>query len=1468
MSGRCATRRYGTRRAARRAMTAALAAAAGLAALALPGPAEAQVWTAQFDSFAFEVNVWGFDGGQAAHTGLKSFTYRGVTYNVNRLSVSGTLEQPLRHLRFELDRPVPDELVLAISASPSGSSGSVSVNTSDGRKSNGGNRLDFTLPYGLQLFVDGRTQLTTSVKVALSDFSPFHLRRPAIRQATSPSNTSMEISWEVENYSKFHPERHVDGWQVELRGEDGGTRSARVDGIATTSHVFSGLRTGQLYYARVRPRFKRAAFQRDSWHRWSQYVKKVAGSPNPVDPVTTEFVDIPGPPRPDPARPGYVKASGDEVVLNFTENIRPAMLTRESNGVVTTLQDFSRPAPSLFTVTAGGAGAPISFERIFITRGTKQVLLMGANPTIPQGGTVRVSYTDPDPEMNDTHDEALNDWAGTDVESFAQVALENRSTQAADANAPPTPIDAFYSGDDSTITVEFDKDLSGTDFPGTGAFGIAIGGSARTISSAYRTNANHKHLVLEFASRGAADRALVATASYTEPASGNKLEGTGGAEVASFAVPVRDDEQRFDLIASDVTVAEGAGATAEFTVTLVPAADETVTVDYETRDGSATAPADYIAASGTLTFAPGETTKTVSVTVVDDAVADDGETFDLDLSNATGPTGANISTFDGTATITNHEDRKPALTAAFSDMPASHGGDGFTVELAFNEEFPLSYRLLQGADGQPSVVAAAGGRVTGARRVERGKNRRWRIAVAPDGQGDVTLTLPATTDCAADDAICTQDSRPLSAAATVRVPGAAPEGAAFTVRLASVPVQHDGETAVAFEVHFSENPEGFSYRTLRDETLRLTQGATRLTPGVSRLLAGSNRGWRVTVTPASKADLGIAIAATADCAAAGAVCDEDGRPLSAGVAATVLGPPGLAVADARVREAAGATMDFSVTMSRASFATVTVDYATADGTAIAGADYAAASGTLSFAPGETEKTVSVPVLDDAVDDDGETFTLALGNPAGGDAWLADAEAVGTIENDDAMPSAWLVRFGRTVASQAVDAIGARMQGGGGSQVTVAGQLLALSRGPMTEERRAETEAALGALARRGAALTRSIAGREALLRSSFSLAAGGDGSGFGAWGRVAVGGFDAEAGGTRLDGEVATGFLGVDFGSGRWLAGVALSLSEGEGSYAQTEGPDRGELESTLTAVYPYARLAVSDGLDLWGVAGYGEGRLTLRQHANAEANRPRALRHRTGIAMRMAAVGARGEVLSPETTGGLRMAIRSDALWVRTTSDAARGGDGALAASKAEVTRLRLAVEGSRRFPLMMGALTPALELGLRHDGGDAETGFGVEAGASLTYEGAGFSVEGAVRALVAHRDEGYREWGASAALRVDPGAAGQGLSVTLAPSLGAAPRGADRLWSAAGARGPGAFRPERRLESEIGYGVALPGAGLLTPHAGLALGAADGRAWRLGARWRAAPGATVSLQATRREPAGGVPPEHRATLRGAVRW
>ena len=107
------------------------------------------------------------------------------------------------------------------------------------------------------------------------------------------------------------------------------------------------------------------------------------------------------------------------------------------------------------------------------------------------------------------------------------------------------------------------------------------------------------------------------------------------------------------------------------------------------------------------------------------------------------------------------------LTASFSNAPASHDGSAeFTFDLAFSENFPLSYITLR-----DHAFTADGGDVKRAQRKVPGSNRTWTITVEPDGNGDVSITLPETTDCDDEGAICTFDKRKLSNATSVSISG-------------------------------------------------------------------------------------------------------------------------------------------------------------------------------------------------------------------------------------------------------------------------------------------------------------------------------------------------------------------------------------------------------------------------------------------------------------------------------------------------------------------------------------------------------------------------------------------------------------------------------------------------------------------------------------------------------------------------
>ena len=510
------------------------------------------------------------------------------------------------------------------------------------------------------------------------------------------------------------------------------------------------------------------------------------------------------------------------------------------------------------------------------------------------------------------------------------------------------------------------------------------------------------------------------------------------------------------------------------------------------------------------------------------------------------------------------------------------------------------------------------------------------------------------------------------------------------------------------------------------------------------------------------------------------------------------------------------------------------------------------------APGEANAG-SFTVSSGLTNDTAYTFEVQARN-AEGDSGPSNQAIATPVAGDTASPG--LVRavsagFGRMVGSQALHLVSAHLEGGGGSQVTVGGERLGASA--------AVALARLEAAARDGdEGPTRTRTGREALLGSSFRLQSEGKetgGPGAAAWGAMAAGRFETRSDGVATEGEVTTGMVGADLSSGRWLVGGALSHARGEGSFASAADRAEGESEVRLTTVHPYARVRLGERLSAWGLAGYGKGELAL---SGADGKWVE-----TGLRMRMGAVGARGTVVPAPAGGGFELALKADALWMRVISEAAEGLPGA----RADARRLRLVLDASRVVETAGGAtLTPRFEAGVRRDGGDTQSGAGLEVGAGLRYARSAVTVEGRVRALALHEASGYEEWGASGSVRVDPSASGRGLSLTLAPTWGNASSAVERLWSL---RDPGGLasnadpEPGARLDAELGYGLRGPrGVGVATPYAGLGLAREGERAWRAGARWNIAPNFTLGLEATRREPSANAPPEHRLMLRGALRW
>ena len=1024
-----------------------------------------------------------------------------------------------------------------------------------------------------------------------------------------------------------------------------------------------------------------------------------------------------------------------------------------------------------------------------------------------------------------------------------------------------------------------------------------------------------------------------------------------------------------------------------------------------------------------------------------------------------------------------------ALTARFKSAPETHDGeDEFHLELAFSEEVQLSYRKLEGG-----ALNVSGGSVSGARRAERGSNLRWDIGIAPDGDADVTVTLPPTADCADDNAVCTADGKALSAAATATVQGpgtdtpppnteatGAPsisgtarvgetlsastsdisddnglENAAFayqwirgdadidgaagssytlvdadygerirvrasftdndgyeesrtsggteqvtarpsepatnteatgapsisgtarvgetltassgdiadangldnasfsyqwlrngaeiggatgssytlveadqgktikvrasftddenheesrtssatdevaaapqplTASFSDVPSEHAGaEETFTFTLGFSEE-FAVSYRTLRDEAFDVTGGeVTR----ARRQQAGKNRNWTIHVEASGHGPVSVRLPETSDCNGSGAICTADGRPLSQSLSASVAGPVGISANDAKVEENEGAVVAFAVTLSRGAAAALTVDYQTSDGSAQAGVDYTAASGTLSFAAGETSKTIEVEVLDDAHDEGEETFTLRLSNASNGR--ITDAEATGTIENRDPLPRALLARFGRAAATHVVEQVeerllaprepgiegrfaGRELQPGTGRTMALSllNQLGGAGRTSGYDGYAGRTMPGAGRAvpgnsnAQHGhRAGLNGIAGGEAgmglqdsglmngttgrmgpmggaaggglfdggmyplslgdslLTGSAIAVNRESRGGILSFWSRSARSRFAGREGTLGLSGDVRTTMFGTDYAKGPMVAGLSLSHSRGLGEYT---GVAAGRVGSAVTGLYPWLGYRANERVTVWGVAGYGRGGLLLTPQSGAALE--------SGLSMAMAAAGTRGEIMTGGA-GGFALAFKADALWVGTAIDGVDGPAGRLKATRAGITRLRTGLEGSRSYAFgRRFSMRPRVEVGLRQDGGDAETGAGMDVGGGLVLADAasGLAIDLRMRMLVVHQAEGFRDHGMAMSLSYNPTPSTPlGFTARVTPAWGGqATSGAQALWGrdSMGGMGQHGFSQGNGINGEVGYGLPVGRRLVGTPRIGFAT-SDFGRDYRIG--------------------------------------
>ncbi len=861
----------------------------------------------------------------------------------------------------------------------------------------------------------------------------------------------------------------------------------------------------------------------------------------------------------------------------------------------------------------------------------------------------------------------------------------------------------------------------------------------------------------------------------------------------------------------------------------------------------------------------------------------------------------------------------PVVTIAAGASPVTEGGNAvFTLTASPLPASPLAVSVTVDASGDYGI-AGASRTVT----IPTAGSFTLTLATADDSadepDGSVTVTVADgagyTVGSSASGTVSVRDDDlPPPAVSITAAAASVTEGgaASFTVSADRAP---DADLTITLSVSEAAGGDHVAADDEGTATVTIAKGATEASFSVATVDdAVDEPDGAVTVTVAAGA--GYTVSSSRG-AATVSVSDNDA---AAG--------PVLSVADATVTEGDWAElMPFAVRLSAAAAKRVRVRASTRVSSPVSARpkeDYWPQSELVTFYPGETEKTVWVYIYNDSHDEDPETFEVVLSDADG--ATIGDGVAVGTIVNDDPMPAAWLARFGRTVAEQALDGIAGRMAAPRtpGMQGTLAGQALSFDASTSGNRTAAGSPApggtgslaladvarsfdnradrfgnggfgsdpgslSPGSLSGAGSAQSRGMTGRDALLGSSFSLTGETDGSGgsMAFWGRAAQGSFDGREGTFSLDGAVTTGMLGADYARGKWLVGLALAQSEGEGDYRDSDvsprpdgqtcpdggdGPLCGEavragdgsVEASLTAAIPYAALQASERLKLWGAAGYGTGEVTLKTAMGGS--------YKADTSWSMAAAGLRGDLLeAPAEGSGPALAVTSDALWTRTSSEKTRD----LAASDSDATRLRLGLEGSYRMALESGGhLTPKLEIGARHDGGDAETGFGVEIGGGIAWAdpGLGLSLDVSGRTLIAHGNDDLKDRGYAASLAFDPDpATRRGPSLSLRQEFGGQAKGGlDALFQPAALEDRTGTEATSRWSMEATCGFpAFGGRWTGSPHAGLGLatGARDySVGWRLAPETNA-PDLSFGVKASRRETDTDAP-EHTVGFEVRARW
>jgi hypothetical protein len=478
---------------------------------------------------------------------------------------------------------------------------------------------------------------------------------------------------------------------------------------------------------------------------------------------------------------------------------------------------------------------------------------------------------------------------------------------------------------------------------GTAVAGIDYSAASGTISfTAAETSKEISVATIDDSVYESAETLTVTLSNPVAPTLIGTATGTG---------TINDNDTQPSLSIGNTSVTEG--GTLTFTVT--KSGSGAASASWTTGGGTATAGSDYSGASGTISFTAAETFKEINVATIDDSVYESAETLTVTLSNPVSPT--LIGTATGTGTI-NDNDTQPSLSIGNTSVTEG-GALTFTVTKSGSGAASASWTTGGGTATAGSDYSAASGTISF---TAAETSRSITIATIDDSltESNETLTVTLSNPVAPTligTATGTGTINENDTQQTLWILNAAiAEGGTLTFNVYKTGT---GAASASWTTANGTATAGSDY-SAASGTVSFTASETVKSitiPTTDDSLVEADETLTVTLSnPVSPTLIGIATGT-------GTINNNDA-------------PPSLSIANASYPE--GGTLTFVVTKTGSGAASAS--WTTANGTATAGSDYSAASGTISFTAAETSKSITIATIDDSIDEPDETLTVTLSNP--------------------------------------------------------------------------------------------------------------------------------------------------------------------------------------------------------------------------------------------------------------------------------------------------------------------------------------------------------------------------------------------------------------------------------------------------------------------------------------------------------